>query len=96
MQKQNKAWKKILALVCVMLLLSFVCVAFLPHSHQCIDSDCTVCAFIETSCNLLIGVLLLGVVYQLACLEFVISNTKVYVISTREGTPVGLKVKLSD
>ena len=92
----SKNWKSIVAFLCILLVIAYTSIIFLPHAHDCVGSDCTVCAFIETSRNALIGIALSGVVWQLSKVAFLIPNTHYFIFFSNNGTPVSLKVKLSD
>ena len=92
----SKYWKSIVAFLCILLVIVYTSIVFLPHIHDCVGSDCTVCALIETSRNLLIGFALIAVVYQFANIVFTISSSYKSILSGNKGTPVALKVKLSD
>ena len=93
---RSKNWKSIVALLCMLIIVVYTSIVFLPHAHDCVGSDCTVCALIETSRNTLIGLALLAVVYQLPNIVFTISSSYKSIPSGNQGTPVALKVKLSD
>ena len=92
----SKNWKSIVAFLCILLVIVYTSIVFLPHAHDCVGSDCTVCALIETSRNSLIGLALIAVVYQFANIVFTISSSYKSILSGNKGTPVALKVKLSD
>ena len=93
---RNKQWKSIVAFLCILLVIAYTSIVFLPHIHDCVGPDCTVCALIETSRNSLIGLALIAVVYQFANIVFTISSSYKSILSGNKGTPVALKVKLSD
>ena len=93
---RSKNWKNILALLCILIIVVYTSIVFLPHAHDCVGSDCTVCALIETSRNSLIGLALIAAVYQLPNIVFTISSSYKSILSGNKGTPVALKVKLSD
>ena len=93
---RSKNWKNILALLCILIILVYTSIVFLPHVHDCARPDCTVCALIETSRNTLIGFALLAVVYQFANIVFIISSSYKSIPSGNQASPVALKVKLSD
>ena len=93
---RSKNWKTILALLCILIILVYTSIVFLPHVHDCARPDCTVCALIETSRNTLIGLALISVVYQFANIVFTISSSYKSIPSGNQATPVALKVKLSD
>ena len=93
---RSKNWKNIVALLCILIIVVYTSIVFLPHIHDCVGPDCTVCVLIETSRNSLIGLALIVVVYQFANIVFTISSSYKSIPSGNQGTPVALKVKLSD
>ena len=93
---QSKNRKSIVAFLCILLVIAYTSIVFLPHIHDCVGPDCTVCTLIETSRNSLIGLALIAVVYQFANIVFTISSSYKHILSGNKGTPVALKVKLSD
>ena len=93
---QSKKWKSIVAFLCILLVIAYASIVFLPHIHDCARPDCSVCALIESSRNTLIGLALIAVVYQFANIVFTISSSYKSIPSGNNGTPVALKVKLSD
>ena len=93
---RSKNWKNIVVILCIIIIIAYTSVVFLPHIHDCVGPDCTVCALIETSRNSLIGLALIAVVYQFENIMFTISSLYKSILSGNEGTPVALKVKLSD
>ena len=92
----SKNWKSIVVILCIIIIIAYTSIVFLPHIHDCVGPDCTVCALIETSRNSLIGLALIAVVYQFANILFTISCSYKSIPSGNNGTPVALKVKLSD
>ena len=93
---RSKNWKNIVVILCILIIIAYTSIVFLPHIHDCVGPDCTVCTLIETSRNSLIGLALIAVVYQFANIVFTISSSYKYILSGNKGTPVALKVKLSD
>ena len=93
---RSKNWKNIVVILCIIIIIAYTSIVFLPHIHDCVGPDCTVCTLIETSRNSLIGLALLAVVYQLPNIVFTISSSYKSIPSGNQGTPVALKVKLSD
>ena len=91
-----RKWKSIVAILCIIIIIAYTSIVFLPHAHDCVGSDCTVCALIETSCNTMIGLVLAATVHQLANILFTISCSYKSIPLGNNGTPVALKVKLSD
>ena len=92
---RSKNWKNIVVILCI-IIIAYTSIVFLPHAHDCVGSDCTVCALIETSRNTMIGLVLAATVHQLANILFTISCSYKSIPSGNNGTPVALKVKLSD
>ena len=93
---RSKNWKSIVVILCIIIIIAYTSIVFLPHIHDCARPDCTVCTLIETSRNSLIGLALIAVVYQFANIVFTISSSYKSIPSGNNGTPVALKVKLSD
>ena len=93
---RSKNWKNIVVILCIIIIIAYTSVVFLPHIHDCVGPDCTVCTLIETSRNSLIGLALIAVVYQFANIVFTISSSYKSIPSGNQSTPVALKVKLSD
>ena len=93
---RSKNWKNIVVILCIIIIIAYTSILFLPHIHDCVGPDCTVCTLIETSRNSLIGLALIAVVYQFANILLTISCSYKSIPSGNNGTPVALKVKLSD
>ena len=93
---RSKNWKNIVVILCIMIIIAYTSIVFLPHIYDCVGPDCTVCTLIEISRNSLIGLALIAVVYQFANIVFTISSLYKSILSGNKGTPVALKVKLSD
>ena len=92
---RSKNWKNIVVILCI-IIIAYTSIVFLPHTHDCVGPDCTVCTLIETSRNSLIGLALIAIIYQFANIVFTISCSYKSIPSGNNGTPVALKVKLSD
>ena len=94
---RSKNWKNIVVILClIIIIIAYTSIVFLPHIHDCVGPDCTVCALIETSRNTMIGLVLVATVHQFANILFTISCSYKSIPSGNNGTPVALKVKLSD
>ena len=93
---RSKNWKSIVVILCIIIIIAYTSIVFLPHIHDCVGPDCTVCALIETSRNTMIGLVLVATVHQLANILFTILCSYKSIPSGNNGTPVALKVKLSD
>ena len=96
MMMQGKKMKSAVAILCIVIIIAYASIIFLPHAHDRVGSDCTVCALIETSRNTMIGLVLAATVHQLVNILFTISCSYKSIPSGNNGTPVALKVKLSD
>ena len=96
MKIRYDAIKRLCAVLCVVLIVAYASVVFLPHSHDSVDSDCVACLIIQSSVELFLGAALLPAIGWM--FKYFIFNYKPYIhiSSGRESTPVGLKVKLSD
>ena len=93
---QSKKWKSIVAFLCILIIIAYTSIVFLPHAHDCVDSNCTACALIEASRNTIIGLILAATVNQIASIVLAILSSYKSMILGNDGTPVALKVKLSD
>ena len=93
---RSKNWKNIVVILCIIIIIAYTSIVFLPHIHDCVGPDCTVCALIETSRNTMIGLVLVATVHQLANILFTISCSYKSIPSGNNCTPIALKVKLSD
>ena len=91
---RSKNWKNIVVILCI-IIIAYTSIVFLPHIHDCVGPDCTVCTLIEISRNSLIGLALIAVVYQFANILFTISCSYKSISSGNNSTPVALKVRLS-
>ena len=96
MFKRNKSLKVIIAVLTAILILAYAFAVLLPHSHEFMEADCAVCAMIETSRSILIGIVLFASIHLLTKISVTVLGTYPEVLFVRDGTPVGLKVKLSD
>ena len=96
MFKQSKYLKMIIVLLCVILILAYAFIMVVPHFHECIGIDCSICALLQSSRNILIVSALSASFCQLTKNVFLILDTQPGLFSDRDATPVGLKVKLSD
>ena len=92
----SKNRKSIVVILCIIIIIAYTSIVFLPHAHDCVGPDCTVCTLIETSRNSLIGLALLAVVYQLPNIVFTILSSYKSIPSGNQGTAVAIKVKISD
>ncbi len=84
---------KMIAVLVIILILASILIAFLPHSHEGIDSDCPICAIIENSHSIFTAFCLLTVFYQLIN-KYHLFEINYNLSSTRDNTLIGLKVLL--
>ena len=93
--REKSILPKLLALLCIFLILSFAAIAFVPHAHECRNTDCALCEMIDLSDEILISLLLAALLSRLTAFWRVLC-AYTYLPSDREVTPVGRKVKLSN
>lgn len=96
---QNKKTKNaiaVLCVICVVLTLAYSFVVFLPHAHECIGAGCTVCAMVEITRKIFVFILLSSTLHLLTRVLISAPGAVFRILSWRDNTPVGLKVKLSD
>ena len=93
---EKKRLKTILFVILVISLSAYTLIAFLPHGHEGSERNCAVCNMAEFSRYILLGIALLAVVRLLPELICMRSFACEHVLSYRDTTPVGLKVKLSN
>lgn len=93
---KNRISKTAVTALCIILILAYASVMLLPYTHECAGTDCAICAVIKTSSLLLLGLALSAALCQLANFSFSFSNVQNHIVSSRDTTPIGLKVKLSN
>lgn len=96
MNRNGYGRKRPIAFLCIVLVFACTLFVFLPHAHDGCKTDCPVCRLMESSRELLLAVALLTAPMGLAVLGFTAPCRHCPGLSLRDGTPVGLKVKLSD
>ena len=96
MQKDYKWLKIALAVILIVVLMAYAFISYLPHGHECVDSQCMICNTANLSRELLLSAAALAMAQLLPLLIFILNSTHERIVSLCEGTPVGLKVKLSD
>ena len=88
------AHKKVMAFAFVALILICTFLPFLPHTHTDFSNSCMLCAMLDCGQSIYLGSIRICANAVIALLiTFEISQHILYV---RDGTPVGLKDKLSD
>ena len=97
MAKIKQYLKISIAALCVILILAYAFIVFLPHSHGGVcDSDCITCALIEKAEDALIAFLCCAAIFQMLDRDYLAPGDYYSKLSVKEATPVGLKVKLSN
>lgn len=96
MIKRDIAVRMPMAVLATLLILACVFLVFLPHSHECVETDCSICSMREILRNMLSWIELTSVVGFISKISVVLLCISACVLSVRDGTPVGRKVKLSD
>ena len=96
MNIKRRLLKRICFLLCIVLIFACTSSVLLPHTHDCVETDCVVCAIIKKASELLLGIMLIIGAYRLVKCILCILNTQIYIPLLNGITPVGLKVKLSD
>ena len=85
-----------LLIIVIALLVTYAFIAYIPHGHDCIDSDCFICNMINAKDKLLSNASLLSVINPLLLIIFMLPAARKRIVALCESTPVGLKVKISD
>ena len=96
MKIKNVIGSKTAQMICVILVICCVTFTLMPHLHDCGEFECSVCDLTKT----LKEALCMLVAHSCAMFGIALFTSFLIidgtVISTRENTPVGRKVKLSD
>ena len=95
MLKREKHLKILIAFVIILFVLSGIFINLVPHFHECINTDCAVCAFIVSSRDTTFAAIL-SISFSLSGLSFAFFYVYSRVFPLSKTTPVRLKVKLSD
>jgi len=96
MSRTDKQLKITVVVLTVALILAYAFIVFSPHSHECIEADCYVCALMDFSRSIFLGIVLTKSFFDVAKALFVCFFTRLDTLSVGNPTPVALKVKLSD
>ena len=96
MRRTEHSVKKLLSLFVVLMLVIYAVIGFLPHDHDCIETDCVICEIIDFTRNILLVFLLLTIIHNVPKVFFILPVSYVRIIPYCSRTPVGLKVKLLD
>lgn len=82
--------------LCVIFVFCIVLFAFVPHFHECSETNCAVCEFISAAQKSLIGIAMALLAYVFVSVLDTFVSFPYFTVSPRDMTPVGRKVKLSD
>ena len=92
----NRIFKLLMAVVCILLVLVYASAMLLPHSHESGDENCAACALIKSSSGLatVIGLCFIpSLGKSIAYPKFDLFRNALIL---HDSAPVWLKVKLSD
>ena len=87
---------KIIAISCIILILLYAFALFLPHSHESGIDGCAVCAFIKSSAEIMVATSLCFAFICRSCSSCYSTDIFRNALILHDGTPVWLRVKLSD
>ena len=93
MQHNNLLKKKVIILLCVVLVLAYI---FLPHFHECVQPDCVLCLMTEQLRDIFALVAVYASMASLTACSIPTQYVSNHIFTMRECTPVGLRVKLSN
>ena len=93
MQHNNLLKKKMIILLCVVLILAYI---FLPHFHECVQPDCVLCLMTEQLRDILVAVAVYASMASLTACSIPMQYGNNHIYTIRDWTPVGLRVKLSN
>lgn len=96
MKPHCQAKKRSIAMICAILILAYAVMLLLPHTHQCTGTHCDICALRGSSRQLLLGLSWVTIACLAANVMSMRGRAADPLMVKRDGTPVGLKVKLSD
>jgi uncharacterized membrane protein len=95
MNTTKQRTKKLIALICFFVVLSFTFLSLVPHAHTEVEQNCQICSIIENTNIAVIKTTTISSIIQWTLINF-LSGLYLLIISLRGETPVGLKVKLSN
>ena len=96
MKRDYKRLKIALSIIIIVVLVAYTFTSYMPHIHECVDSDCAICNMVDSRNDILMSAALLSMAQLLPLLTVILSLSHERILSLYESTPVGLKVKLSD
>ena len=96
MHQHHQLHRRIFAILCIFLILSYACVFFLPYEHDCINDGCAICALVDAARYTLAGLLLAFIAGTFRFETARVTCTSQRTSALRDDTPVAKKVKLSN
>jgi len=93
MQHNHLFQKKVIILLCVVLVLAYI---FLPHFHRCAQTDCVLCMVTEQLRDILVFLAVYAGASSLTVFSAAVHYGDRHIFTARDSTPVGLRVKLSN
>ncbi len=85
--------RKGIILLCIVLILAYI---FLPHFHECIQTDCVLCLMTEQLRDILVIVAVCAIIASFMDVSIPMQYGNQHIFTMRDRTPVGLRVKLSN
>ncbi len=85
--------RNLILLLCVVVVLAYI---FLPHFHECLQTDCVLCLISKQVRDILVLPAVYAGVASLMAFSMAVHYGSNCIFTTRADTPVGLKVKLSN
>jgi hypothetical protein len=96
MRKISIAKKIALVLICLIIVAAYASVVIMSCMHDCSGHECTVCCVVQCLRNALDFLAVFVFLYAVLAVSEILGNAEICITKSREYTPVGLKVKLSD
>ncbi len=95
MKPEHRPFQRIAAFLTIFLILAYISVAFLPHTHAFCETDCALCRILHSSREILAALTVCAFWHQ-AVTALVSSCMRERALPIHDATLVNLKVKLSD
>lgn len=96
MKENTKRFMRVSVIFCVIMILVYAFAAVLPHTHSVFNSECVLCAVIESARVMSCGALLCAFICRMPEISSTCFVAYCVLHTEKLETPVGLKVKLSD
>lgn len=85
--------RKVIILLCIALVLAYI---FLPHFHECVQTDCVLCLITEQLRDILMILVVYASMASFTVCSIPMQYGNYHVFTMRDRTPVELRVKLSN